>query len=109
MIASVIKRCKNAYLDVFSEFVFECKIIENLILLGNDKVLNTTEITLIKSLDEKITYERYHCLIHTISIVNMCFFSLIAISINCYFYYTKYYLRNKNLLPYLSINEYHYV
>ena len=47
-----------------------------------------------------------NCLIHTILLVISCLFLVIAIAINCYFWCTKYYLRNDHII---SINEDYYV
>ena len=46
------------------------------------------------------------CLIHTILLAILCLFLVIAITINCYFWCTKYYLRNDHII---SINEDYYV
>ena len=39
---------------------------------------------------------------------NYVFILLLVISVNCYLYYTKNYLRNGNLLQIVSINEDYY-
>ena len=49
---------------------------------------------------------KINCLIHTILLVILCLFLVIAIAINCYFWCTKYYLGNDHII---SINEDYYV
>lgn len=69
-------------------------------LTCEDKILNTRESRLIYSLNKKVTYDIvtyvsniYRCPIYAISLVIVCIFLLVVVSINCYYYYTKHWLK----------------
>ena len=92
MIVSVIKHVKfPEYLDTKN---CSCKkhLFGKLVLACEDEMLNTIETTIV---EKKAIYEKNNCLIHTISLINICLFSLVCISISCH-----YYLRNKDVLSY---------
>lgn len=59
------------------------RVKENSLLTWEHEILNTTETMLINSLDKKVTYEKYDCLIQTVSCVIVCLFLLVVISTNC--------------------------
>ena len=91
------KACKNDdYVDI-KICLCEKRQFDKLILTFEIEVLNTTEILLNY---KKITCEKSNCLIHIISLVIICLSLLFVISISCYFYYTKYWSKQKHLLPY---------
>ena len=71
-----------------------CKkhLFGELVLACEDEMLNTIETTIV---EKKVICEKNNCLIHTISLINICLFSLVCISISCH-----YYLRNKDVLSY---------
>ena len=43
--------------------------------------------------DTKVTCEKNKCLINTISLVIMCLFLLAVISISCYYYFTRQWIK----------------
>ena len=51
--------------------------------------------------DKKVKYEKNNCFIHTIpliitiSLIITYLFALLVVSINCYYYYTKHWLKKK--------------
>ena len=90
------KTCEvGEYLDIKN---FPCKdrVINDLIWTCEDDILNIAKATLV--VDKKVKYENNNCFIPTISLIIMGLLLIITISINCYLYYTKCYLRNKNVL-----------
>ena len=59
-------------------------------------MLNTIETSLA---NEKVTYEKNNCLVHPFSLIVICsLFLLVVISSNCYYCYTKHWLKNANVL-----------
>ena len=56
------------------------------VLSWEDEILNTSEA----SLDyKKVKYKSNNCLIHTISLIIKCFLLLVVLSISCYYYFSK--------------------
>ena len=49
---------------------------------------------------KKSQVKKNNCFIHTISFVIRCLLSLVVISVNCYYCYTKHRSKQKHLLPY---------
>ena len=93
------------YLDI-KNFSRKKRLFVKLVLACTDEMLNTNEIA-VKDLscvtsivDKKVTYEKNNCLIYTISLVIICLFLLVIITISCYYYYAKYHLINKDVLSY---------
>ena len=75
---------------------FSCKkcLVAKLILACEDEILNTIG----NSLDsKKVTCEKNSHFIHTIFLIIICWVLLVAISISCYFYYSKYQPKQKYL------------
>ena len=87
----------SEYLDIENS---ACKkrLFGKLVLACENEILSTTETTPI--VDKKVIQEKYQYLIHTISLIIICSLLVVAIFMNCQFYYTKHYLRDKNVLPY---------
>lgn len=54
-----------------------------------DEIINTSEVTLKISFDKSEIYEEDHCHFHNITLVIVCLFLLVVISIDCYYYYKK--------------------
>ena len=74
-------------------------------LLCEDK--NTTKTTLTNYLNQKVIHKKDHCIIRTIS---WAVYMLIFVSshfINCYYYYSKHSLKNKQLVlpPYYYLHN----
>ena len=67
----------------------------NLVLIPEDEILNATETSFD---DRKVVLANSNCFILTISLIIICFLLLVVICVSCYFYYTKY--RLKQLLPF---------
>ena len=83
------KACKiSKYVDIKS---CSCKkyIFGKLVSAREDEMLNTTENSFVK----KITDGKKNCPIDIVSLVIICLLLLVAISINCYYYYTKHWLK----------------
>ena len=88
------KKCKiRKYLDIKSR---SCKkrLFGKLVSAREYEMLNTIETLFI---DKKVTYGSY-CPIHIIPMVIIYLLLLVAISINCYYYYTKHWLKNERVL-----------
>ena len=84
------KACKiSKYVDIKS---CSCKkyIFGKLVSAREDEMLNTTENSFV---DKKITDGEKNCPIDIVSLVIICLLLLVAISINCYYYYTKHWLK----------------
>ena len=84
------KACKiSKYVDIKS---CSCKkyIFGKLVSAREDEMLNTTENSFV---DKKITDGKKNCPIDIVSLVIICLLLLVAISINCYYYYTKHWLK----------------
>ena len=91
------KACKfDEYLDITN---CSCKIrlIVKLVLECEDKTSKTIE-TLLDV--KKLACAKINCLIHTISLVIICFLLLVVVCVSCYSYYTKYRPKQKDLLPF---------
>ena len=72
--------CKiDEYLDVKNCF-WEKRLFGKLVLECEDEILNTTETWLE---DKNLSCEKNNCLIHTISLVIICFLLLVVASIGC--------------------------
>ena len=67
-------------------------LIGKLVLESEDEILNTTETSLD---DKKVTSKKDNCLIHTISLIIICLLLLAAVSIGCYYYYTRYWTKKE--------------
>ena len=64
------KACKiDKYLDI-KKCLCEKRLIDKLVLVCEDEILNATEASLD---DRKVTREKINCLIHTVSLVVICF------------------------------------
>ena len=61
-------------------FLCEKHLFGESILACEDEILNTVETSLV---EKKITLEKTSCLIHTISLINICLLLLVVISICC--------------------------
>ena len=84
------KACKiDEYLDI-KNCSCEKHLIGKLVLECEDEILNTTE-TLLN--DKKVAHEKSNCLLHTISLVIVYFLLLVVVCVSCYFFYTKYRLK----------------
>ena len=85
-----------AYLDIEN---CSCKnrLFEKIVLTCKDEILNSTKTLIVH---KKVTNLKSYCFIHNISLVIMCLLALVVISINCYYYYTKHWLKNKHALSY---------
>ena len=92
------KACKtDEYLDIKN---CSCgkRLIGKLVLSCEDEILNTTE----NSLDnEKVTCAKNNYIIHKISLVIICFLLLVVISVSCYYYYTRDWIKKEYSLLYL--------
>ena len=89
------KACKmDKYLDIKN-----CSI-DKLVLACEDEILNATENSLD---DKKITLKKNTRFIHTISLVIACL--LLLIYIGCFYYYTGYWKKQKDSLPYYITNN----
>ena len=87
--------CKiGKYLDI-KNCTCKKRTINNLVLTCEYEIVNTTETTLINSLDQKAVYEKEHCFISYYFISNCMF-----IFVYGHYYYTKHWLKTKHLLPY---------
>ena len=86
----------DKYLDIKN-----CSI-DKLVLACEDEILNATENSLD---DKKITLKKNTRFIHTISLVIACLLLLIVISIGCFYYYTGYWKKQKDSLPYYITNN----
>ena len=69
----------------------EERLLDKLVLICEDEILIITET----SLNKKVTCERNYCLIHTISLATICTLLLIFACSGCYYYYTRYWKKNK--------------
>ena len=76
-----------------------CKkhLIGKLVLGCEDEILNTMETS---PHDKKETCEKSNCLIHTISLVIICLLVLAVVSIGCYYYYTRDWIKKEYILSY---------
>ena len=93
--------CKKAYkVDEYLN-IENCscgkRLFDKLILTCKDKILSTTETLL----DNKILICENNCLFHFLSMVIIGTLLLAAVSIGCYYYYTRYW-KNKDLLPFYN-------
>ena len=70
-------------------------VIDNLILTCKDEILNTRKTA--PNVDKKVINKKNDWLIQIVSLAIICSFLVKVLSNNCFFYYTKYYLRNKNV------------
>ena len=66
-----------------------------MVLACEDGILNTTENS---PDDEKVTYKKVNCLIHTISMVIIYLLLLVVISVSCYYYYAKDWIKNNVII-----------
>ena len=80
----------DEYLDI-KNCSCEKRLIGKLVLGCEDEILNTTETS---PDDKKVTCEKSNCLIQTILLVNICLSLVIVISISCYYYYTRDWIKN---------------
>ena len=95
------KACKsNEYLDI-KNCSCEERLIGKLVLECDDETLNTTE-TLLN--DKKAACAKSNYFIHTMLLIIICFLLLVVVCISCYFYYTKYRLKQKHLLLFQDTN-----
>ena len=107
MIGVLVKNVTHCeYLDIKS---CSCKkrLFGKLVLPCDDKILNTTEGTM-KDLinatiivDKKETCEKNNCLLHNKHLISLIFIRLLllgVISVSCYYYCTKYWLKNECVL-----------
>ena len=88
------KTCKiDEYLDI-RNCSCEKRLIWKLVL---DEILNTYEILLH---DKKDACAKSSCLIHTVLLVITNLLLLALTCVSCYFYFTKYWSKQKHLLPF---------
>ena len=78
---------------------YKCRktLPDKLVLEWKDQILNTTDT--ISIADQKVTFKN-NCLIHTILLSIMCLILLAIVSIGCYYYYTRYWLKKEYSMPY---------
>ena len=89
----------DEYLDTKNCSCVKC-LNGEIVLACEDGILNTTENS---PDDEKVTYKKVNCLIHTISMVIICLLLLVVISVSCCYYYTKDWIKN-NVYYHININ-----
>ena len=83
------KACKiDKYLDI-KICSGKCLFVELLLTFKNE-ILNTIENSLV---DKKVTCEKNNWFIHTILLIRMCLLLLVVICFNCYYYYTKHWIK----------------
>ena len=88
--------CKiDEYLDVKNCF-WEKRSFGKLVLECEDEILNLTETSLE---DKNLSCEKNNCLIHTISLVIICFLLLVVASIGCCYDETWIGVKKNTLYP----------
>ena len=86
----------DEYLDI-KYYYCEKRLICKLILECKDELLSTTESSLD---DKKVICKKINCLIHTASLVITCLLLLAVVSIGCYFYYTRNWIKKRTVISY---------
>ena len=73
------------------------RLFGKLVFAYEDEILNATQTLLV---DKKITCDKNNCLIHTVSLVIICLYLWVVISVSCYYYYTRLWIKKEYVLAY---------
>ena len=73
------------------------RLIDKLVLECKDEVLNTILLNTTQTISVagKRVKCKNNCLIYIVSLAIMCLILLATVSISCYYYYAKYWLKNE--------------
>ena len=92
-----MQSCKiDEYLDI-KNCLCKKHLIGQSVLECEDEIVNTTETS---PDDKKGTCDKSYCVIHTISLVIMCLLLLVVVSIGCYYYYVRDWIKKEHVLSY---------
>ena len=91
--------CNKTWKGVGSQGTKNCScekdLIDKLVLACEDEILTTTKISLD---DEKVTCDKINLLVHNILLIIMSLILIVFISIGCYYYYTRDWIKNEPVI-----------